>query len=105
MLTEFGDGATDFGDETPESIDRGDDRGVALAGVVQLSSKGRLVEVRRDGKLVGENLAGSDALGRKRCQLAFQILTRGAHPRVPEDCCHALTVSLTFDIEDLRHAL
>jgi hypothetical protein len=32
-------------------------------------------------------------------------LARGAHPRIPKDRCHATTVSLPSDIEDLRHAV
>lgn len=64
-FTELGDSASYFGDGTPETIDGGHDHGVALAGVVQQGRQARPVGVDRTRELVGENLAGFDAMGSK----------------------------------------
>ena len=61
--------------------------------------------VHRTRQLVGKDLAGFDALGGKRGELCIEVLAQGADPRVSENRCHTATVSLSSDIEDLRHAV
>jgi hypothetical protein len=50
-------------------------------------------------------MAGFDALGGECSELDIEVLAGGANPCVSENRCHASTVSLPSDSEDLRHAL
>lgn len=54
------DRAGDFGEGAAESVDRGDDDGVAGSGVVEQRHQSRTSGIRRSGKLVGEHPVGAD---------------------------------------------
>ena len=88
MLTEFGDRAGDFGDRAAESVDGGDDDGVAGAGVVEQGRQARAGCFRRTGEFVGEYPIGLDAGGGERGQLCVEVLCRGADSRVAEGRRH-----------------
>ena len=72
---------------------------------VEQRRQARPAGIHRTGHLVGEHVAGFNTLRGQRRELYIEVLTKSAHPRVPENRRHALTVSSTSDIEDLRHAL
>ena len=104
-LTEFDDGAGDFGDGSAEAVDCGDDDGVTSAGVVEHGCQPWSIHVGRSGKLVGEDPPRLDTRRSNRGELSVQVLASGADPCVTEDCRHSddcLTVPYS---EDLRHAV
>lgn len=72
---------------------------------MQQRRQARPPDLHRTGQLASEHMSGLDALGGQRRELCIEVLTTSAHPRVPEDCRHTLTVSSTSDVGDLRHAV
>lgn len=103
-FTEIGDGAGDFGDRTAKPVNGRHDNRVSSSRVVEHRSKSRAFRSGRPRELIGENSVRVDAGGREHGQLCVEVLAGGADSGVAQDRRHAMTVSLTPDSPDLRHA-
>ncbi|GAB1814803.1 hypothetical protein MUNTM_38430 [Mycobacterium sp. MUNTM1] len=104
-LTEFGDGAGDFGDQAAKAVDGGDHDDVVGAGLVQHRGQPRAGGVGRPGERVSQKrLAVTPAaVSVESCASRswLVVLTR-AWPRI---AVIAMTVSLLPDSKVSRHAV
>jgi hypothetical protein len=78
---------------------------VSVSSATERPSRSIAVTTTVSRESVREDLIRFNASPCERGELSTEVLAHGAHTGVPENLRHITTVSLSSDIEDLRHAV